>query len=57
MKQSPLGHQNCSRKTIMDKETVRQIITNNFNIRKVCTMTVPKNLNEEQTLKRKEIFV
>jgi hypothetical protein len=57
MKQSLLGHQNCSKRINVDEETIRQIITNNFNMRKVCTMTVPKNLKEEQKLQRKEICV
>jgi len=28
----------------MDKETVRQILTTNLNMRKVCAKMVPKNL-------------
>jgi hypothetical protein len=39
----------------MDKETVRQNITKNLNMRKVCAKMVPKNLNKGQKCKRKKI--
>jgi hypothetical protein len=37
----------------MGKETVRQIITENLNMSKVCAKMVLKNLKEEQKLRRK----
>jgi hypothetical protein len=39
----------------MTREAVRQIVTRNFNMRRVCTRMVPENLIQEQKLERKEI--
>jgi hypothetical protein len=36
----------------VDKETVRQIKTENLEMKKVCAKTVPKNLSEDQKLHR-----
>jgi DNA-directed RNA polymerase sigma subunit (sigma70/sigma32) len=32
----------------VDKETVRQILTENLKMKKVCAKMVPKNLSEDQ---------
>jgi hypothetical protein len=39
----------------MDKETVRQILHVQLNVRKVCAKMVPKNLTQEQKDNRKNI--
>jgi hypothetical protein len=39
----------------MDKETVRQILHDQVNMRKVCAKMVPKNLTQEQKRNRKNI--
>jgi predicted transcriptional regulator len=39
----------------VDKETVRQILTENLKMKKVCAKTVPKNLSEDQKLNREEM--
>jgi histone-lysine N-methyltransferase SETMAR len=39
----------------VDKETVRQILTENLKMKKVCTKMVPKNLSEDQKLNREEM--
>jgi hypothetical protein len=39
----------------VDKETVRQISTENLKIKKVCARMVPKNLSEDQKLNREEM--
>jgi hypothetical protein len=39
----------------VDKETVRQILTENLKMKKVCAKMVPKNLSEDQKLNREEM--
>jgi predicted transcriptional regulator len=39
----------------VDKETVRQILTENLKTKKVCAKMVPKNLSEDQKLNREEM--
>jgi hypothetical protein len=39
----------------VDKETARQIFTQNLKMKKVCANMVPKNLNEDQKLNREEM--
>jgi len=36
----------------IDRETVRKILTEDFDVRKVCAKMVPKELAEEQKLRR-----
>jgi len=36
----------------VDRETVRKILTEDLDMRKVCAKMVPKELTEEQTKKR-----
>jgi len=36
----------------IDRETVRKILTADLDMRKVCAKTVPKELTEEQKLRR-----
>jgi hypothetical protein len=36
----------------VDKETVRQILTENLKMKKVCAKMVPKNLSQDQKLNR-----
>jgi len=38
----------------IDRETVRKILTEDLDMRKVCVKMVPKELNEEQS--KEEIF-
>jgi predicted transcriptional regulator len=38
----------------VDKETVRQILTENLKMKKVCATMVPKNLSKDQKLNREE---
>jgi orotate phosphoribosyltransferase-like protein len=40
----------------VDKETVRQILTENLKMKKVCAKMVPKNLSEDQKLNREEML-
>jgi hypothetical protein len=39
----------------VDKETVRQILTENLKMKTVCAKMVPKNLSEDQKLNREEM--
>jgi 3'-phosphoadenosine 5'-phosphosulfate sulfotransferase len=39
----------------VDKETVKQILTENLKMKKVSAMMVPKNLSEDQKLNREEM--
>jgi hypothetical protein len=39
----------------VDKETVRQILTENLKMKEVCAKMVPKNLSEDQKLNREEM--
>jgi histone-lysine N-methyltransferase SETMAR len=39
----------------VDKETVRQILTENLKMIKVCAKMVPKNLSKDQKLNREEM--
>jgi histone-lysine N-methyltransferase SETMAR len=39
----------------VDKETVRQILTENLKMKKACAKMVPKNLSEDQKLNREEM--
>jgi histone-lysine N-methyltransferase SETMAR len=39
----------------VDKETVRQILTENLKMKKVCAKMVPKNLSEDQKLNTEEM--
>jgi histone-lysine N-methyltransferase SETMAR len=39
----------------VNKETVRQILTENLKMKKVCAKMVPKNLSEDQKLNREEM--
>jgi orotate phosphoribosyltransferase-like protein len=39
----------------VDRETVRQILTENLKMKKVCAKMVPKNLREDQKLNREEM--
>jgi orotate phosphoribosyltransferase-like protein len=39
----------------VDKETVRQILTENLKMKKVCAEMVPKNLSEDQKLNGEEM--
>jgi predicted transcriptional regulator len=38
-----------------DKKTVRQILTENLKMKKVCAQMVPKNLSEDQKPNREEM--
>jgi predicted transcriptional regulator len=37
------------------KKTVRQILTENLKMKKLCAKMVPKNMSEDQKLKREEM--
>jgi hypothetical protein len=39
----------------VDKETIRQILTENLKMKTVCTKMVPKNLSKDQKLNREEM--
>jgi ABC-type xylose transport system substrate-binding protein len=39
----------------MDKQTIRQILHDQMNMRKVCTKMVPKNFTQEEKDNRKNI--
>jgi predicted transcriptional regulator len=39
----------------VDEETVRQILTENLKMKKVCAKMVPENLSEDQKLNREEM--
>jgi hypothetical protein len=39
----------------VDKETLRQIVTENLKMIKVCARMVPKNLSEDQKLNGEEM--
>ena len=41
----------------IDKECVRQILHENFNMTKVCAKIVPKNLSDEQKEVRKNLSI
>ena len=41
-----------SEKVIIDRDTVRKILTKDLDMRKVCAKTVPKELTEEQKQRR-----
>jgi len=40
----------------IDRETVRKILTEDLDMRKVCSKMVPKELTEEQERRRTSIF-
>jgi energy-converting hydrogenase A subunit M len=44
-----------SKELNVDKETVRQILTENLKMIKVCAKMVPKNLSKDQKLNREEM--
>jgi hypothetical protein len=44
-----------AKELIVDKETVRPILTENLKMKKVCAKMVPKNLSKDQKLNREEM--
>jgi bacterioferritin (cytochrome b1) len=50
-----LGIRMIAEELNMNKEMVRQILTTNLNVEKVCADMVPENLSEDQKLVRKQV--
>jgi len=55
-KDQRLGVQTVAEEVNLDRESVRQILQEELNMRKVCAKMVPKLLSDEQKERHKELF-
>ena len=50
-----LGVRAVAKEVNLDRESVRQILRKELNVRKICAKMVPKLLSDEQKERRKEL--